>query len=155
MGNLITKCILSRRTNTNTNKFRFDGQTKYCKVLDVYDGDTITVGIILDTKPYRVKVRLLGYDSPEIKPRLNIVNREEEIHKAVEAREVLKSIILNKIAKLKISIKSWDKYGRLLATLYIQSNNENNILSDDYNINVNKYMIDNGYGKIYNGGKKM
>ena len=72
MGNICSRCILSNRTIENTKPYKFDNKTEYCKVLDIYDGDTITVGIILEKKPFRVKVRMFGYDSPEMKPRLNI-----------------------------------------------------------------------------------
>ena len=38
------------------------------KVIKVYDGDTITVGFYNtgDPTPYRISVRLLGIDTPEV-----------------------------------------------------------------------------------------
>ena len=149
MGNICNKCILSNKDVNDFSPFKFDNKIKYCKVIDVYDGDTITVGIILESKPYRIKVRMYGYDSPELKPRLNVINRDEIIKKAKESRDMLKNIILNKVVKIHISKGTWDKYGRLLGIIYMKPDNRLK-----YNFNVNEYMINNNYGKPYYGGKK-
>ena len=144
MGNICSRCILENKTMKNTEPYKFDNKTKYCKVLDVYDGDTITVGIILEKKPFRVKVRMFGYDSPEMKPRLNITNRLEIINKAIEARDELKKLILNKVVIIEIQKKTWDKYGRLLGVIYSKYNNT---VCTGYDMNINEYMISNNYGK--------
>jgi hypothetical protein len=57
-------------------------------VIKVYDGDTITVASKLpfDNSPiYRFSIRLAGIDTPEIKPRKDIPNRDLHIAKAKEA----------------------------------------------------------------------
>ena len=151
MGNLCSRIILTHYDNDNIDAFKFDNCSKYCRVLDVYDGDTITVGIIFERKPYRVKVRMYGYNSPEIRPKLNVENRNEIIKKAKQARDILRMLILNKIVIIRIEEGTWDKYGRLLGTIFIKRNN--NCFSS-FNLNVNHYMIENRYGYKYNGRTK-
>jgi endonuclease YncB( thermonuclease family) len=53
----------------NTNKFCFKDCIKTVKVVDVYDGDTVTVLLNIDPKEedlsliYKFKVRMYGYNS--------------------------------------------------------------------------------------------
>ena len=82
-----------------------------------------------------------GYDSPEMKPPLADPNRDEIKEQAKKAKQALIDKINDRPVLMKIT--NFDKYGRLLADLYI----------DDEHIN--KWMIDNGYGYPYDGGKKL
>ena len=120
--------------------FSFAGLSTKCIVLDVYDGDTLTCGFFFNNCPIKVKVRMEGYDSPEMKPLLKIENRDLHIECAHLAKEKLKSLTNNKI--ITINFNEQDKYGRQLAKLYIN------------NICINDIMISEGYGKPYDGGKK-
>lgn len=150
MGNI--KSRLRKCTRDNTPKYLFQSKKFYCKVIDVYDGDTITIAIALRKKIYQYKVRMYGYDSPELKPLKSLENREIIKKKAKAARDTLKNMILNKIVVIQIEAGTWDKYGRLLGTIYTKNNRGLTIKS--YNFNINQYMIDNGYGYPYFGGKK-
>ena len=150
MGNIKSK--LRKKTIYNTPKFIFNGKKYYCKVIDVYDGDTITIALNLNgNKIYQYKVRMYGYDSPEMKPRKNIENRDIIIRKAKLAKNELKKLIMDKIVVIKIEKGTWDKYGRLLGTIYMK---RRGLTIKSYTFNVNQYMIDNNYGYPYFGGKK-
>lgn len=108
------------------------------KVVKVYDGDTITVAAKLpytDSPIYRFSVRLNGIDSPEIKAKSST-----EKMLAVNAREALSGRILNKIVQLKNT--STEKYGRLLADVYLGETN------------MNEWMLANKYAVPYDGGTK-
>lgn len=108
------------------------------KVVKVYDGDTITIASKLpglDAPIYRFHVRLNGIDTPEIKGK---TPAEKELAK--KARESLSQMILNKIVTLKNV--STEKYGRILADVYLGD------------LNLNEWMIDNGYAVRYDGGTK-
>tara|TARA_B100001093_G_scaffold479963_1_gene509422 strand:+ start:892 stop:1185 length:294 start_codon:yes stop_codon:yes gene_type:complete len=94
---------------------------------------------------------MLGYDSPEIKPRLNIKNRVDIINKAVAARDYLKSLIENKIVDIQLS--GFDKYGRVLSTVYIIDPDSNKIMCKN-KLNINELMVRTGYGYSYMGGTK-
>jgi endonuclease YncB( thermonuclease family) len=148
MGNFIEKGRLSKATLQNTPKYTFNNETHYCKVLKVYDGDTITIAIKLSKKYVKSSVRMLGYDSPEMKPPKNQTNREEEIKAAKRAKEALGNLILNKIVKIKLG--DFDKYGRLLGTVIV----DKGFLCCQTHLNVNQYMIDNNFGYPYQGGTK-
>jgi len=112
------------------------------KIVKVYDGDTCFAVFILNDEPVKFKIRMLGYDSPEMKPLLSNINRNEEIKKAIKARDELSKLVLNKCVKLKCG--NWDKYGRLLGTIYTEKN-----------MCVNEYMLQNNFGYKYDGGKKI
>ena len=108
------------------------------KVVKVYDGDTFTLAAKLpntDGPVYRFAVRLNGIDTPEIKGK---TATEKELAK--RARDALSSLIMNKNVILK-NVET-EKYGRLLAEVYV----------DD--ININNYMIENKYAVKYDGGTK-
>lgn len=121
------------------------------KCIKVYDGDTITIATkipfdknthksLADTV-YRFSVRLNGIDSPEIKG-----HTITEKAMALVARDELKKKILDKHVTLKNV--STEKYGRLLADVYVV---------DDKNTQqlwLNKWMLDNKYAVFYDGDTK-
>ncbi len=141
----ITDTYLRKKTNDialyslKNKKFR-------AKIVSVYDGDTCNAVFLHNGKYVKYKIRMYGYDSPEIKPKLNIPNREDEIRKAKQARDILKDKILNKIVI--VECLHWGKYGRLLATIYTSRCYRKNL-------NINEWMVNNNYGKKYFGKKKI
>jgi endonuclease YncB( thermonuclease family) len=121
--------------------FSLDKQIHSAKIVRVYDGDTCFAVFKLHNELVKFKIRMEGYDSPEMKPSLENKNREKEKKDAQKAKEELEKLVLNKVITLHCG--KWDKYGRLLGTIYIA----------DY-INVNELMIKNGFGYVYDGGTK-
>ena len=110
----------------------------YCKVIKVYDGDTITVASKLPFRGsplYRFSVRLASIDSPEIKG-----GSAKECASALKSRDALHNLIFGKIIELRNNGK--EKYGRLLADVYLND------------LHVNQWMLDNKYAIQYYGGKK-
>ena len=119
------------------------------KCIKVYDGDTITVATRLqfdrnvnkalaDTV-FRFAVRLAGIDCPEIKGKT-----VTEKARALVARDELKKKILDKRVILKNV--TTEKYGRLLADVYVVENGRE--------VWLNKWMLDNGHAVFYDGGTK-
>lgn len=119
-------------------------------VCKVYDGDTIHVVSPMEVKYcrchdgtdqycghgylkqyHKFKIRLAGIDTPEIKG---------HDKGAMEARHALAEKVLNRIVE--ISVTGQDKYGRLLAFIYVDG--------DD----VCAWLIKHGYAVAYDGGKK-
>ena len=147
MGNCVTVARdqrvfnqLSKVNQKDVALFSLKGNRYPCRIVSVYDGDTCTALFKMDKKFVKFKVRMLGYDSPEMKPRLNIPDRDKIKENAIAAKEAL--ILKTKNEKIILECGDWDKYGRLLGTLY------------DRNLNINEWMIESGYGYRYNGGKK-
>jgi len=135
--------------------FNFKNLRTYGKIIKNYDGDTADCVILRDEILYRFKVRLYGYDSPEMKPSLNINNREEIIKKAKEAKNRLWQLTTktdeneNHKTLIRIECGEFDKYGRLLITAYDEENE-----GYEFNKSINNRMIEEGYGYSYLGGKK-
>jgi endonuclease YncB( thermonuclease family) len=123
-----------------------DGYFTIAKVVSVYDGDTCRVVIPHKDDFYKWNVRLDGYDTPEMRPSRSKPNRDKEIEAAKEAKKFLISKVMSTPEQLVfIKCKKFDKYGRLLADIYLNMNDT---------ISVNDLMVQNGHGYLYNGGTK-
>jgi endonuclease YncB( thermonuclease family) len=107
-------------------------------VIKVYDGDTITLASKLpyeQSKLYRFQVRLNGLDAPEMKSD----DKDEKIAARI-SQKMLENLILHKEVKLKNC--QTEKYGRILADVYLG------------NVCINNIMIERRYAIKYDGGKK-
>lgn len=132
------------------------------KCVDVYDGDTITV--VFNPFPkdnlskiWSFKIRAYGYDSPEIRPRKTIKNRDEHIKNAKISRDYLYNLLFGN--EIIIDTMGFDNFGRILAVIYISKKNYKlpNIKKIRKNkkkyinkmINVNELMLQLGFGDRY------
>ena len=94
------------------------------RVIKCYDADTITIASKLpynESPLYRLSVRLNGIDAPEIKGK-----SEEEKEVAKQARDFVSNLVLNKYVRLE-NVES-EKYGRILADVYIGDVHVNELL---------------------------
>ena len=110
------------------------------QVIKVYDADTITIASKLpfpESPLYRLSVRLNGIDTPEIKGK-NISTDEKEA--AVLARDFVSDLVLHKTVRLE-NIET-EKYGRILADVYIGD------------IHLNELLLKERYAVKYDGGTK-
>lgn len=114
----------------NTAELTFRGQKIRAKVLDVYDGDTVTLALLFHARPYQVKCRLAQINAPEIRTR-----DSAEKQAGLSARDYLRLLILNQIVTVECG--DWDKYGRMLGTIYF------------HHENVNELLLAKGYAKPY------
>ena len=120
--------------------FSLDKKIVTAKIVRVYDGDTCFAVFKMGNDFVKFKLRMEGYDSPEMKPPLEQANREKEKKDAQKAKEELERLVLNKVVFLHCG--KWDKYGRLLGKIIVN------------NIDVAQHMIKHGYGYVYDGGTK-
>lgn len=114
----------------NTSPAKENGEGPY-PVVKVVDGDTIAIGM----QGKSVTIRLIGLDTPEtVDPRKPVQCFGEEASK--KAKEMLtgKSVRI----ETDPSQGEFDKYGRLLAYVYLEDGTF-----------FNKYMIGEGYGHEY------
>jgi endonuclease YncB( thermonuclease family) len=129
-------------TNENTPWLSLDGITCQCKIVDVYDADTVTIALPFNNQLYRVKCRLLGIDSAEKRTK----NLEEK-KVALEATEWLSTLIKDKVIWVKCG--KWGKYGgRMIGTLYMSEEEL------EKNNSINTQIIEKGFAYSYNGKKK-
>jgi len=126
------KAIIADLEEMDFDAPRWIPKFNFAKVVKVYDGDTIHIiakPLNGDGEIYKFTVRLRGIDTPEMGTK-----------KAEEAKDYLTKLILNKVVKVKdIGI---DKYGRILAEIWVNAENVTDLL-------LNAKL---GYG--YYGGKK-
>ena len=113
------------------------------EVVDVYDGDTITCVVDLGfNTSTKIKVRLLGIDTPEIRTK-----DLEEKEKGYITKNWLCDRILNK--KVLLQTKDKGKFGRWLGVIWS--------IEEDlpmFENSYNKLLIKEGLAKEYNGGKR-
>jgi len=126
--------------------FSFKGMRFLAKMVDCYDGDTLRMAFIYNDITMQYSVRMLGYDSPEMRPPKSNSNRDEEVAAAKIARDALKTKIGDGLVYMVCG--KFDKYGRPLVTLHMRNGSENGE-------NINEWMMVNKYGTPYAGGKKM
>ena len=113
-------------------------------VVDVYDGDTLDIVFEIRGEMTRHKLRLKGYDAPEVKPRKTTIDREKHKRAGLLVRNYLREKLVGR--KVYLVLEEYnDKYGRLLGELYYDR---------ELTESINQDIIDRGYGKSYGGGTK-
>lgn len=142
---------LELRDFNDLSKFSFTGILTKARVVDVYDGDTVTVVFYYGDRPIKDSMRLAGYDAPELHPRRDCENREQIVVAAQIAREFLLKLVNNQIVWVKFTKE--DKYGRLLGHIYLVDPESRDIFMGQETC-VNRLMVERGYGKSYDGGTK-
>ena len=113
----------------------------------VIDGDTFTIDWY-ENSPYEgkdISIRVRGVDTPEMKGKC-----PSEKVMANTARTALISKLkgVNGLAKIHLSDLGRDKFGRILAKVYVQDS-----YLSEYE-DLAEYLINNGYGRAYNGSKR-
>lgn len=140
----------------------FDLSGMQCKgrVVDVHDGDTITMVMESCGRVFSCKCRLFGIDTPEMAPILKKRNRVQEIRRAKLARNALISLVTDielpedaqecaniscrtNTRLVDVTCRGADKYGRQLVNLRVAGD-----------IDVTAKLIECGHGVAYDGGHK-
>lgn len=102
--------------------------TTKCKVIRIVDGDTIVV----DYNGSEEKVRLIGVDTPEsVHP-----NESKNTEEGIETSNYTKERLNGKTVELELDVQERDKYGRILAYVYIDGEM------------YNKELLRLGYAKL-------
>jgi endonuclease YncB( thermonuclease family) len=141
MGNycgLMNKCggvDWSTIDDKSCKELSFKNQEIRCKVVSVYDGDTIKVVFPLGGYLYKWNCRISGVDTPELRTRC-----EAEKRFGYKVRDKLRDKILHKIIKIRCDV--FDKYGRLLIIPIIDGEN------------ICEWLLENEYALKYDGGTK-
>ncbi len=145
----------------NTPVFSLDNETHMAKVIDIYDGDTVTCAIFIFGKYYKFNVRLAGIDTSE----LHSKNHQRALQARMRLFELVtgnKSVAMDlnlprKVLREKMKQYNccvwlkcgvFDKYGRLLGTLYHLEDRE-------MKTSFNDIMVNEKLAYPYYGDKKL
>lgn len=111
------------------------------KITRAIDGDTVEVQVnfLPSELGNKLHIRIWGIDTPEKGFRAQSVHENDM---GVRASEYTKHLIEN-ATELKITIRSWDKFGgRVLGDVIIDGKS------------LRQLLLDNGYAREYYGDKK-
>ena len=145
--------------------FEFSLKDKYipARIVDIYDGDTVTAVINIFNSYFKFNVRLCDIDTCEMKShdteaknlayqsrnRLFEMVTEKQI-KDTDKRKDVRKILNESVYMINLLCGEFDKYGRLLGWLY-GSNNE--IMDKQYS--YNHLLVKERLAYIYKGDTKL
>ena len=106
-------------------------ENTWYKVSKITDGDTFYV---TTSSSEKYKIRLIGIDAPETR-NLGVKVRKEYF--GTEAKIFVTQLLRNKKVKLTFDVQKIDRYGRILAYIYL----ENGVF-------LNQYLVENGFAVV-------
>ena len=124
---------------------------EYKAIVDrVVDGDTIKCTIDLGFSTWKkVTVRMEGINTPESRTR-----DLEEKERGLAAKARLKEIIEYNNNHCILKVSGLGKYGRALATVFVNNLSPVSTDSSITLVDVNKQLIKEGHAVEYDGGKR-
>lgn len=96
---------LSKILDDDINEFTFNGLEIIGKITSIYDADTCKICFYFGKKIIKINCRLLGIDSPEIKPSLSNKNRKLE----KKASKISRNRFVELVSDCDIDIKTMYK----------------------------------------------
>ena len=151
---LETKLDWSALTFDNSVEYSLEHQTFDARVVDIYDGDTITL-VIGIPQPYRFNIRLSDIDTCEMKSHepgakqlaMAARNRLCELITDVNPKELkrkeVRKILNDRVFMVEIRCGKFDKYGRLLGWIH------------KHNQCLNQVLLQEKYAYPYQGQTKL
>ena len=106
-------------------------ENTWYKVSKITDGDTFYV---TTSSSEKYKIRLIGIDAPETR---NVGTKVRKEYFGAEAKIFVTQLLKNKKIKLTFDVQKTDRYGRVLAYVYL----ENGIF-------LNQYLVEKGYAVV-------
>ena len=153
----------------DTPDFSLKDQVTMAKLVDAYDGDTVACAIPVGKDFYKFKMRLLGIDTPEMRPSRANADRDAEIRAAVATRNRLLQYVLGEDAVdlatkytraqvrrmlaasdrlVCLRCHEFGKYGRCLVEIFLAREDVSRGAS------LNQRLVEEGMACRYDGGKK-
>ena len=116
----------------------------------VVDGDTIDCTIDLGFSTWKkIRVRMEGINTPESRTR-----DLEEKKRGLAAKDRLIEILGCNNNKCILRVSGLGKFGRALASVYVDTLSPISSKTSITEINVNKQLIEEGHAVAYYGGKR-
>ena len=106
-------------------------ENTWYKVSKITDGDTFYV---MTKNSEKFKIRLIGIDAPES---YNVGKKFRKEYFGKEAKVFVTNLLKNKKVKLTFDVQKIDRYGRILAYIYL----ENGVF-------LNQYLVENGFAVV-------
>ena len=106
-------------------------ENTWYKVSKITDGDTFYV---TTSSSEKYKIRLIGIDAPETR---NVGVNVRKEYFGTEAKIFVTQLLKNRKVKLTFDVQKTDRYGRVLAYVYL----ENSIF-------LNQYLVEKGYAVV-------
>lgn len=153
---------LSLHTSANTPSFGLAGQAFAARLVDVHDGDTLTVvAEVFPSHVFKVQVRLIGIDTPEMTSKNPLVKVQAECarlrvlalltnetaavpHPGHLTRSEMVGLLQRHLHLVHVRCRDMDKYGRVLAE----------VASDEHGTHVGTLLLQEGLARPYTGGTK-
>jgi len=134
--------IFKKYDNNTTPHFSLNGQKMWGRVVSLYDGDTLTIALNVFSGVYKFSVRMNGIDTCEMKSK-NDKNKElaknarSRLLSLITEKDISETSTWNDRRKINnilnkgmyfvwVECLDFDKYGRLLANIYLNENSTEN-----------------------------
>lgn len=150
----------------NTPHFTLCNVNLVGRLVDVIDGDSLSIILPIFNKYYRYNIRLNGIDTCEMKSKneetkkkalkarisiLNLVTNEN--YSEILTKKEIKNILDKNIILVWVECLEFDKYGRLLANVYQFDNL--NMTKLDNSSSFSEYLLQNKLAYKYAGKTKL
>jgi endonuclease YncB( thermonuclease family) len=157
MGSVCNKDDYANYTYSNCPKL-FNDVKIIGRVVDIYDGDTMTVILKMLDNYYRFTVRLNGIDTCEMRTRNTILKNKalqarNQVYNLVTSnilsdekidRKHMRIILNENVYMVNLHIYDTDKYGRLLADVYPINSKKS----------LSEILLEKNMAYVYKGGTK-
>lgn len=157
-----------------TAKFTLNGSQMYGRLVEIVDGDTVNIVLPVCNNYYKYNVRLYGIDTCEIHSK-NPTNRDL----GIRARDTIFSLVCetyhitdvtknnaitkqyindtldNNVIVVLVECLDFDKYGRLLANVWLINDN---VVDDGHvqpKLSISDYLLQNHLAYSYTGSTKL
>lgn len=143
----------------HTPPFSLQGFQAWARVVDIYDGDTLTVVMRAPAdKFHKFHVRIAGIDTAEMKEEkmcshglacmakmevVRMITGRQTDTNMIKHRKDMVKLLEENIYLVEVDCGPFDKYGRLLA----------NVRTSD-GVNIGPTLMEGGLANAYDGGKK-
>lgn len=144
----------------NTPALSLQGLATWARVVDVYDGDTLTLILPFKNEFFKFTCRMKGIDTCEMKSK-NKENKQNAVRarnrlvqlcgkqidtETAYTRKQIQALLHEEVVLVWVQCHEFDKYGRLLADLFA---------SETASDNFAKILISEKLGYQYEGDTKM
>ena len=147
--------------NIKTDQFTLNGMCTTGRLVDIIDGDSLSIILPVFENYYRYNVRINGIDTCELKSKneankklalqarsclLKLITKND--YPITLTRSEIKQILNENIFIVYLECLDFDKYGRLLAEIYT-------IKNDTLDVSFSQHLLDNNLAYKYTGQTKL